>query len=55
MSTQDRTFSRELSGLKELLQLKNKDIESLQSELKAALDGRSKERDMLNKEIKLLK
>ena len=55
MGHQDQKFNAELEGLRQLIEIKNAEIENLQKELKINLEDYSREREEFNYEIKLLK
>lgn len=55
MSHQDSKFKTELEGLKNIIAIKNEEIDNLHQELNTALEEHSKERRELNDEIQLLK
>lgn len=55
MGSQDQKFKAELDGLRELIDIKNREIEQLQNELKRNMEHHSRDRDELNNEIRLLK
>ncbi len=55
MNSQDSKFKSELDGLRNIIALKNAEIDNLQNQLKISLEDSTNERNELNDEIKLLK
>lgn len=55
MNSQDSKFKSELDGLRNIIALKNAEIDNLQNQLKISLEDSINERNELNDEIKLLK
>ena len=55
MNNQDNKFKTELEGLRNIIAMKNEEIDNLHKELTIALEEYSKERGELNEEIQLLK